>query len=505
MTAQMRDRRRASDVPRASTRELADLRRARRPAAGTVPGTCPRARHVPTRAEFAILAAVGRTTTRETVEDAELVDGVSSVAVPGLVLVHDGNGPALRGAPVRGGIELGRRAFAGAALDDERVSRHHARVRREADRWAVEDLGSRNGTFVDGERITGTVRIDSPRVVRVGRSLFVPVRDVRRFEHGTIVRRGDALVGPTLGAAWDEIERAARFGDALLVTGESGAGKELAARAFHSAGPRASGPFIAVNCAAIPEGLAERLLFGAKRGAYSGATADADGYLQAADGGTLFLDEIADLDLAVQAKLLRALEAKEVNALGSARARPIDVRVCSATHDLRAAVAAGRFREDLFFRVGRPEVVLPALRDRAEEIPWLVAGELARTRADLKPHVAFVEACMLRRWPGNVRELLGEVRRAAQRALGDERDVVEPRDLSSSAGAGFDADAPTKSAGAIDREAVERALREANGNVTAAARALGVHRNQLRRLLAKDAIDPKELASRTSAAPDGDD
>lgn len=443
------------------------------------------------------------TRTKETVDDGDLTAAPSLVATPGLVLVQSGAGPTLRAAAIGDGLELGRRAFAGRVLEDERVSRSHARVAFDGDRWSVTDLGSRNGTFVDGVRVRGTVHADAPRVVRIGRSLFVPVLDVRRYERASVAPRGDALVGPTLAEVWGQIERAARYGDALLITGESGVGKELAARAFHAAGPQAGGPFIAVNCAAIPEGLAERLLFGTKRGAYSGANADADGYVQSADGGTLFLDEVAELDVAVQAKLLRMLESKEVLALGASRARTVSVRICSATHDLRAAVASGRFREDLFFRVGRPEIRVPALRDRPEEIPWLVAAELARVRSDLTAQAALVETCILRHWPGNVRELLGEVRRAAHEALADNRDVVDARDLASTAGTTFDAlNVATASCPLADRATVEQALRAASGNVTRAARALGMHRNQLRRILAKERIDPKSLGVAPGRGPD---
>src|SRR5262249_28524018 len=160
---------------------------------------------------------------------------------------------------------------------------------------------------------------------------------------------------------------------------ESGSGKELAARAFHGYGGRGDQPFVAVNCAAIPEGLAERLLFGAKKGAYSGATADAEGYVSTANGGTLLLDENAQLDAAVQAKLLRVLETKGVMARGDWTPRPVDVRVCSGPHkSLREGVAKGRSREDLYFRMGRPEVSIPPICDRLEEIPWLVARELDR-------------------------------------------------------------------------------------------------------------------------------
>ncbi len=382
-----------------------------------------------------------------------------------------------------GGLELQRASFGGKPLADERISSRHARVSFDGTRWTVEDLESRNGTFVDGERVKGEASFGDPRVVRVGRSLFLPVADVRRFADASVDAKGDAVLGPTTRLAWAEIDRAARFGEVLLLSGESGAGKELAARAFHSLGPRAKGPFIAVNCAAIPQGLAERLLFGARRGAYSGATADAEGYVQAADGGTLFLDEVADLDAQVQAKLLRTLETKEVLPLGASKPRAVDVRVCSATRDLRAEVAGGRFREDLYFRIGQPEVRIPPLRERREEIPWLLGRELS----GLSVNVSLVEACLSRPWPGNVRELLSEARRVASRARAAGRGSVGAEDLSPTAGVDFvRGDGSSTAPGATpDPAAIERALEEHKGNVTRAAQALGMHRNQLRRWLAR--------------------
>jgi transcriptional regulator with PAS, ATPase and Fis domain len=296
---------------------------------------------------------------------------------------------------------------------------------------------------------------------------------------------------------------ASRAGDTLLIRGESGVGKELAARHMHEvccgqqsgqqSGERSSAPFVAVNCAAIPEGLAERLLFGAKRGAYSGANTDAQGYVMAAHQGTLFLDEIAELDPLVQAKLLRVLEAREVLPLGESRPRPVQLRVCAATHEnLREAVSAGRFRQDLYFRLGRPEVILPPLRERIDELPWLIQAELARTRPDRVASVSFVEACALRPWPGNVRELLREVRLAAHAQLEPESNQLLAQHLAPDAGKlisplpGTATDA-TKSLSGLDDTRIEAALTEHQGNVTRAARALGLHRNQLRRWLAKRA------------------
>ena len=275
-----------------------------------------------------------------------------------------------------------------------------------------------------------------------------------------------------------------------MVLGESGAGKELAARAFHEArhGSAAAAPFVAVNCAAIPEGLAERLLFGARKGAYSGAASDAEGYIQAADRGTLFLDEIAELDPLVQAKLLRVLETREVLPLGASRPKRVEIGICAASHRrLRDEVAAGRFREDLYFRIGRPEVQIPPLRERLDEIPWFVARELRRVSPELSASVTFVERCALRPWPGNVRELQRELARAAHRALEAQAQVVEPEHLLDEAGMAVRASssAPRPGLSRWSEEEIRRALADHAGNVRATARALDVHRNQLRRWLDK--------------------
>jgi DNA-binding NtrC family response regulator len=296
---------------------------------------------------------------------------------------------------------------------------------------------------------------------------------------------------------------------------ESGAGKELAALAFHEArhGTATNAPFVAVNCAAIPEGLAERLLFGARKGAFSGATADADGYVQAADGGTLFLDEVAELDALVQAKLLRVLESREVLPLGASRPKKVTLSVCVASHkSLRDEVGAGRFREDLYYRIGRPEIRVPALRDRLDEIPRFIERELRQVDPRLSASVAFVEACAIRAWPGNVRELLGEVRSAAHRAVQAQALVVEPehlagdagkelasprpRQASDRAGRSGDTSSPPSSGEDLGRKQrssgpppsdddIRRVLADNAGNVRATARALGMHRNQLRRWLDK--------------------
>jgi transcriptional regulator with PAS, ATPase and Fis domain len=381
------------------------------------------------------------------------------------------------------------------------------RIARERGGWSVHDLDSRNGTFVDGRPLTAGAWFEGPILVRIGKSLLWAIDDVGPFAGETRRPRmaGGPIVGAGLRRAYGEIALAARAGDTLTLRGESGSGKELAARAFHDArhGTSSDAPFVAVNCAAIPEGLAERLLFGARKGSYSGATADADGYVQSADGGTLFLDEIAELDPLVQAKLLRVLETREVMPLGASRSRKVTITVCAASHKpLRDEVAGGRFREDLYFRIARPEVVVPPLRERIDEIPAFVARAAADVDARLSASVGLVERCCLRPWPGNVRELLQEIRRASHAALHDGAVLVDIDHLAAEAGLPLarepaeraPAPAPKAEAPQWTDDDVRRALAENGGNVRGTARSLGLHRNQVRRWLAKhpDAQGPSE-------------
>ena len=355
--------------------------------------------------------------------------------LPGLVLVFSANSPMISALPFDAGVvEIGRDTDALASLRDPLLSRQHARVERLNGRFIVRDVGSRNGTAVDGERLSGAAALVPGQVVRTGATLFFLCADVSPYLRGVQVT-ADAVIGPMLRETYDAIARAARHSRTLHVSGETGAGKEHAARVFHASGPVSRGPFVAVNCAAIPEGVAERLLFGAKKGAYSGASSDTAGYLQTADGGTLFLDEVGDLQREVQAKLLRVLETQEVLALGAPHPQRIDVRFCTATHrDLRLEIAAGRMREDFYFRIGRPEVAVPPLRARLEEIPWLLHREVRRMDARLELSASLVEACLLRPWPGNVRELLSEARAAALEALDGGSQEVTSAHLSRIAG-----------------------------------------------------------------------
>jgi transcriptional regulator of acetoin/glycerol metabolism len=417
---------------------------------------------------------------------------------PGLAIVVEAGQPAARGITLQQhGLEIGRGTPDGALAEDEQVSRTHLRVSYADGTWTFEDLGSRNGTFIDGARLSGTVQCEDRALVRIGRSLLWAVGDVRPYRgHAMLgVPPPAPVVGGTSRRVLGEIALLSKASENLLIIGESGSGKELLARAFHEAqhGQSGKSPLVAVNCAAIPEGLAERLLFGAKRGAYSGAT-DAEGYVQQAHGGTLFLDEIAELDPLVQAKLLRVVETREVMPLGATQSRRVSFRICAATHkDLRSEVAAGRFREDLYYRMGRPEVRNPPLRDRIDEMPWLMQRAFSEVDPKLTAQITTYEQVGLRKWPGNIRELLHEARQAAHAAVHEGSDVVRPDHFAKDAGLelgpapsdGPRNEASPTTARQIDDAEIERVLAEHSGNVTAAARALGLHRNQLRRWVDK--------------------
>ena len=387
----------------------------------------------------------------------------------GVVLLYS-DGPRCICAPFDGGpVRIGRDDPIGATLTDERLSRHHAEVSRRRGAFVVRDLGSRNGTYVDGRPLRGETTVAAGAIVRTGGTVASIFEDVSALADHPVEVRGGIVCGPSTARVLDA---AASAREPLAIVGETGSGKELVARAFH----RDQGPFVAVNCATIQETLAERVLFGAKRGAFSGATTDADGLVQAADGGVLFLDEVDELALSVQAKLLRVIETKEVTAIGATAPRRVSVRFClAAQRDLRGAADAGTFRRDLLFRV-RTHIAVPPLRERREDIPYLIARELGGRRRAAHPKL--VEACLLRPWPGNVRELLAEVGLAAESATDG---LVRVEHLREHAGI---ATRPNH-APALDRQRIVRALEDASGNISAAARALGLHRTQLKRAMQK--------------------
>jgi DNA-binding NtrC family response regulator len=309
--------------------------------------------------------------------------------------------------------------------------------------------------------------------------------------------------GPVMQELFGMIRRLAPHVRTALVTGETGTGKELVARALHSMGPRRDRRFVAVNCSAVVETLFESELFGHVRGAFTGATDNKQGLFELADNGTLFLDEIGELPMSVQAKLLRVLELGEVHRVGSLEPRKVNVHVIAATNrDLRAEVAAGRFRSDLYYRLNIVEVKLPALRDRREDIPYLTAAfvreaseRLQKTLAGLTPGAERLLG--IASWDGNVRELKNVIERACIMADGDlitERELMVSMPLFTYAAARpagtmqalapADETAPSDDLLAtVEREHIQRALVRAHGNKKAAARMLGLSRRALYRRL----------------------
>jgi two-component system response regulator PilR (NtrC family) len=299
------------------------------------------------------------------------------------------------------------------------------------------------------------------------------------------------------------IERIARSQAPIHVRGESGSGKELAARLIHLRGARRTRPFVAVNCGAIPETLMESEFFGYRKGAFTGADSDRDGFFQAASGGTLFLDEVAELPVPMQVKLLRAIQEKKVRKVGSTQEEPADVRIISATHQtLSERVEAGRFRQDLYYRLNVIELRMPALREIPEDIPLLAAAILERLcAADDGRRVALSEDAMRAlqgyAFPGNVRELENVLERALALTTGDtigEEDLqLTPPPTMAASGV-----APTNLQDHLDRverDAILDALEKTRFNRTAAAKLLGITFRALRyrmaRLGLKDELDSK--------------
>ncbi len=296
------------------------------------------------------------------------------------------------------------------------------------------------------------------------------------------------------------IARVGRSQAPVLITGESGTGKELVARLVHAASARAKGPFIPVNCGAIPSELMESELFGHRRGSFTGAVADREGLIRGAEGGTLFLDEIAELPPAMQVKLLRVIQDRRVRAVGTNEEVPVDVRFVSATHrDLGARVAEGLFREDLFYRIDVIGLHLPPLRERREDIPLLARHLLERmcSRAGTPPvklGTDALAALSTHRFPGNVRELENVLERALAFAngntihAGDIR-LRHPAPNSDTGVQEADATLPDR-IDRVCRQAIVEALHETRGNCSEAARRLGMSARQLRYRIAKLGIEP---------------
>ena len=312
-------------------------------------------------------------------------------------------------------------------------------------------------------------------------------------DSGVVSAEGADLAGkligdsPAVAYVREMIGKLARSQAPVYVSGESGSGKELAARLIHAQSTRQAAPFVPVNCGAIPENLMESEFFGYKKGAFTGADSDRDGFFQAANGGTLFLDEVADLPLAMQVKLLRAIQEKKVRKVGSAVEEAVDVRIISATHrKLKECVDAGSFRQDLYYRLNVIELKMPALRERQEDIPRLVEAALDRICGTRPPQLSSeaLHALCSYSYPGNVRELENILERASALCADGK---VELDDLQLAADAAVEGNATPSSGETLDdhinrveKQLIVEALAKTGFNRTAAARLLGVTFRSLR-------------------------
>ncbi len=316
-------------------------------------------------------------------------------------------------------------------------------------------------------------------------------------------RSDSEMVGsaPRMQEVFHLIDRAGPTDKAILIQGESGTGKELVARALHRRSPRADKPLVVINCAALPETLLESELFGHEKGSFTGAVSAKPGLFEIADGGTLFIDEIGEMPGSLQAKLLRVLEDGSMRRIGSVKERRVNVRLLAATNrDMAAEVAAGRFREDLFYRINVMSLTLPPLRDRTEDIPKLVDKFLG---AGWSIDSLALQAIERYSWPGNVRQLINAIDRAKIMATGNVVRLPDlPREVSQIASpAAAQTGIPTQSVGTplngdtlamIERSHIVEVLQRERGNKARAARVLGVNRRSLYRLIEKYDIRPHE-------------
>jgi Nif-specific regulatory protein len=421
--------------------------------------------------------------------------------------------------PLSGVASVGRGATNDVPLDDPAASRRQSLIRADEDGYLVSDLGSANGTFLNASRVLAPARLENGDLITIGSTRITFLSDPAREPHddepaddSTRVRQDARAGGVLLGAsaAMEElfhlIEKASASPLPTLLEGETGTGKELVARAIHQASRTGKGPFLPVNCAAVPENLLESELFGHRRGAFTGATGDHEGLFEAAQGGTVFLDEIGEMALAMQPKVLRVLQEGELTRIGEIRPRKVDFRLVAATNrNLLDEVELGNFRGDLFYRISAFPIRIPTLRERRDDIPLLAESFLAVAARRQGKRVGPLSADALRAlvafdWPGNVRELQNEVQRAvALASSGDEIGLehLSPKLTHGGRPAAEDTAEPSGTPGdpgdtATDGQAAPSSLRDARnafesrfiaevleqqgGSVLRAARVLGLTR-----------------------------
>ena len=409
--------------------------------------------------------------------------------------------PAKVDLPVGVEVPIGRSRSSALHIDDNAVSRTHASLRWDGGGTVtLTDYGSRNGTLLDGRRVRGTARIASGSELRIGAAALVvviggvaepSVSSIEAFENDELLAR-DRRMLRVLGL----VDRAAKTDSTVLLSGETGTGKEVVARRIHALSRRGSGPFVAINCGAVPEGVAESTFFGVEKGAFTGASERRPGVFAAATGGTLFLDEVGELSIASQARLLRVLAEHTVRPVGAVDSIEVDVRVIAATNrGLDAMVAAGAFRADLLYRLNVVHIDIPPLRERMDDILPLAERFLARLDPRVRLAPDAVAALRAHDWPGNVRELENAMERAA--ALADEGVIRAPHlaslreDAESAAPGGL-----RRHVDDAERRAIEEALSACRGNQTQAAARLGISRRALIYRMEKLGLKPPPPSER---------
>jgi two-component system response regulator AtoC len=334
------------------------------------------------------------------------------------LVIYCGADAGIAELPPDSPLVVGRDFPSHVHLDDEGVSRQHARFWVTGATVRVEDLGSRNGTVVNGKRVT-TADLVPGDEVRIGSATLILAASRPRLGGEGPLPQGVVMQNPRVIAAYELARRAARVDAPILILGETGTGKEHLATTVHAESPRRVAPFKAINCGAIPEGLTESILFGHERGAFTGADRRSKGVFDEASGGVVFLDEIGELSAPAQKVLLRVLETKKMTRVGGSTEVDADARVVAATHcDLARMVDDGTFRADLLYRLNTIVIELPPLRERLDELPSLIDLFLQDVRREWGIEVAGVDpdAMNLLRsypWPGNIRQLRNVIERAA--------------------------------------------------------------------------------------------
>jgi DNA-binding NtrC family response regulator len=397
-------------------------------------------------------------------------------------------------------IVVGTRDDCDLTLADDRVSGRHVELEPDGARFRATDLESTNGTLFEGSLIARVV-VPIGATFKIGKTFLriLPVREPVDVEPSQSRTFGD-LVGESLAMreVFAVLELAADSDITVLLEGETGTGKELAARAIHEASARKKGPFVAIDCGALPEALLESELFGHVRGAFTGASATRKGAFARADGGTIFLDELGAIAPAVQARLLRVLEQRTVKPVGADDERPVDVRVVAATRDdLDALVATGAFRPDLSYRISVLKIVIPPLRARREDIRILVETMMKRSGLEAgEIRGENLDRLLVHDWPGNVRELRNAVERAT--ALSPRAASFAELSLSLTPMAGSDplsirtdlpfTEAKQEIVSAFELRYLRDLFTRCDGNVAATAREAQMDRKHLRSLLEKHGL-----------------